>query len=268
MVMTPEDLRRIHPSATADECDRFARNCSSSSDSDASAHLGVYLEWKSTVDAALEEFADEPSLWMQCMKAAIAKDKFSLDDDDVSSSPLVLDPILVAPCNSRNEPFRCVEGKPILYVYPARMDFNNFPAEIYTSCMLLFCYKIFKGEPFTVMVDVRAGQGWPNVSITKMYPWLRACCSKMSQFFPGGLHKCIVFTIPFVAKALWLVVQPLIGRSIADSLVLIPGAGTAYSTPLPEGAMSKYVCVEYLQVLEKMRKDAFRELDEVDSVHK
>lgn len=174
------------------------------------------------------------------MKAALAEKSFPMDRNDPLSR--LFEPILVAPCDNNGAHFRCVDGKPILYVYPALMDLDHqYQHEIFTTCMLMFCYKIYQGEPFTVLVDVRAGHGWPNVSVTKMYRWIRACCADMSRLFPGGLHKCIVFTIPIVAKALWHVVRPLLASSITDSLILIPGAGTAYSTPLPEKAMVRHI---------------------------
>lgn len=243
-----DELQLQFPAATAKECERFWKSFGS----DAGRLLGEYLEFKTNAERQLASSDGKDPLWVQCMKAALVDHPIEAEPIPVESSS-IFDPILFVPTTPEGKLVRCAEGKPILYVAPARVNFDLYPPALYTACILLFCYKSFQEEPFTVLVDVRAGRGWPNMPITRMYGWLRSCSGELSNLFPNALYKCIVFTVPFVAKALWYVVQPLLSTKITESLVLVNGSGTSYTTPLPED-MYQHVQREDLQPIEDKRR--------------
>jgi CRAL/TRIO domain len=154
----------------------------------------------------------------------------------------------------------CKAGAPILYVLPARMDFDVIPSELYTKAMAYYCLLVHQSSvpccSVTVLMDVRAGRGWPNMFVTRMLTWVRPCCATMHSYFPGALRQVIVYPMPSWAMRLWRLVQPLLPTHVQSSVTLVAGTSTSHSAPYPD-QLEAYVSPEILQRLEDERTASF-----------
>lgn len=245
------DLQASFPEATCSECERFA---SAHGVKAAKPKLRDFLEWKNKAESILQRYNECSCIWEQSMRAAFE------ESEGLESFPnCALDPIIVTASDNDEDSdgiSRCRADCPILCVLPGRMDFATIPCELYTKAMSYYCLQLYKGEPLTVLVDVRAGQGWPNMSIKRMLSWLRPCCSTIYSFFPGGLHRVIAYPIPNWATRLWRLVRPLLPMDVQSSMKLVSGSSTSYNAEYPK-ELEAYVSPSVLKLLEDQRVASF-----------
>lgn len=242
------DLQANFPEATSSECQRFA--AAHGVPKTAKSKLRDYLKWKEQAKAMLQRYSDCNCRWEQAMRAAFD------DYEGLTSLPkCALNPIIVTgdSADAPNEGIaRCRANCPILCVLPGRMDFDSVPCELYTKVMSYYCLLIYNEEPITVLVDVRAGLNWPNMSVTRMLSWLRPCCSTIYSFFPGGLSRVIAYPIPGWATRLWRLVRPLLPSDVQSSMTLLPGRSTSYCAEYPK-ELETLVLPIVLKELEEQR---------------
>jgi CRAL/TRIO domain len=266
-------LASQYPTATAAECERFAA-AHRGREKVAAAQLRHYLEWKDHAESMLQRYSNCCCVWEQCMRAAYAdfNGRESTPRIEESLPTCAFNPIVVvaaAPAHRRY--FSSLSPSTprasavtnhdhhhrILYVLPARMDFDVIPSELYTKAMTYFWLKVYNGrDPCTVLVDARGGQGWPNMSATRMQALLRSCSSILCSYFPGGLHQAVIYPVPAWTTRLWRIIVVLLPADVQASVVLLAGQNTSYQAPYPTNLHS-YVAASVLGQLEAVRQSSF-----------
>jgi CRAL/TRIO domain len=287
-VVVAKALESQCPTATASECERFAN--AHRGEKVAAAKLRQYLEWKDHAETMLQRYSssDGCCVWEQCMRAAFA----DFSGHESSSTPAMeslptcaFHPILMTPApahkkddaspssattasatngasvnadNNNNNNNNDDHHRSVLYVLPARMDFDMIPSDLYTKAMAYFCLKIYNGcDPCTVLIDVRAGPpSWPNMSVTRMQAWVRNCCHTIYSYFPGGLHQVVLYPIPTWAISVWRIITVLLPTDVVASVVLLSGQNTTDQAPYPTGLHS-YVAASVICELEEARQASF-----------
>jgi CRAL/TRIO domain len=272
-------LESQYPTATASECERFA--IAHRGEKVAASKLRQYLEWKDHAESMLQRYSSDCCcVWEQCMRAAFAD--YSGRE---SSTPAIIEslptcafhPIIMVPdsahrsddsspasangasgnADSNNNDDHHRSPNIILYVLPGRMDFDVIPSDLYTKAMTYFCLKMYNGcDPCTVLIDTRAGQGWPNMPVTRMRAWLRQCCNTIYSYFPGGLHQVVLYPIPTWAIGIWRIITVLLPTDVSASVVLLSGQDTSDQAPYPTNLHS-YVAASVVCELEEARQASF-----------
>jgi CRAL/TRIO domain len=278
-VVVAKALESQYPTATASECERFAT--AHRGEKIAAAKLRHYLEWKDHAEIMLQRYSSDDGccVWEQCMRAAFA----DFGGRESSTPPMeslptcAFHPIIMvpAPAHKRDPSSSAINGagsvnadnnnnnddhhrSSILYVLPARMDFDMIPSDLYTKAMAYFCLKVYNGcDPCTVLIDVRAGPpSWPNMSVTRMQAWVRNhCCTTIYSYFPGGLHQVVLYPIPTWAIGIWRIITVLLPTDVSASVVLLSGQNTSDQAPYPTGLHS-YVAASVICELEEARRNA------------
>lgn len=91
-----------------------------------------------------------------------------------------------------------VDGCRVLVVFGAMYDAEAGSSEEYARALAsLFDTTLDREstEKFTVLIDARGGNGWPNPRPWSVVPWIRVLASTLSANFPERLHRMIIFPV-------------------------------------------------------------------------
>mmetsp|Transcript_90040 Transcript_90040/g.143300 ORF Transcript_90040/g.143300 Transcript_90040/m.143300 type:complete len:308 (-) Transcript_90040:16-939(-) len=100
--------------------------------------------------------------------------------------------------------FLAKDESPVLLLQIARTDCKKAP-ELYFKALCCSIDEQLSGSEFqriTVLLDVRAGAGWPNPKPHELLPLLRIATRMLPLHYPGVLHRIILYPVP-VAAALF-----------------------------------------------------------------
>jgi CRAL/TRIO domain len=276
IVVVAKALASQCPTATTAECARFAAaHHPRGEKAMAASQLRHFLEWKDHAESMLQRYSGCSCVWEQCMRAAFADFSGCESTPAIESLPTcAFHPIVVvaaaapAPKSRHSSSSSRSTGASadnnddhhrILYVLPARMNFDVIPSELYTKVMTYFWLKVYNGrDPCTVLIDARGGRGWPNMSFTRMQAWLRSCSTTLCSYFPGGLHQAVIYPVPAWVVRLWRIIisASLLPADVQASVVLLSGQNSSYHAPYPTG-LHFYVAASVLGQLEHARQSSF-----------
>lgn len=115
-------------------------------------------------------------------------------------------------------------------------------------------------QKVTVLVDCRAGRGWPNVAVYKMVALIQhSCGTVLPTLFPNMVDSVQLFPIPTVACwAYRTLIAPFVNPDIRQCLHLVAGPSTHWSAPSPAAqALDAILSSDDWARLEDLRTAAF-----------
>lgn len=232
------------PQSTQAERRRFSVGCNGNQTA-AIEKLKKYIKWRSEhCDDALREELDSWTYATQMLQNSSAE----------NSSPKNLSPL---PC--------------IVYVHeethsmkryvqhlPGRIDTTLAKPSTYALVLAIYLEHLFdraSDERITLVIDVRAGQGWANILAIHLIPFMQMSCRLLSDLHPERLDLCILFPMPKVANVIWKAVKPFLRKDTRKKVVLVNGPA-GVDDPVPE-KMSRHMDEDMLNQLEDTRRSCF-----------
>ena len=155
---------------------------------------------------------------------------------------------------------RCKAGSRVLLVLGAMYDNSTIGAEEYALAMAAFIDENVPRDEagkFTVLIDARGGDNWPNPRPWSVLPWIRALASTLTSNFPERLGRLVIYPVPWVATAVWSAASQLLDERTAAKCVMLSGPA-ARTEPIPDG-ISEYVTDELLQEMHAFRERTLAE---------
>lgn len=127
------------------------------------------------------------------------------------------------------------DGSRIILLSGARYDLS-IAASDYTSAICHTLDRTF-GEnqqaQATVIVDARAGEGWPNPGALKLLPFLRDAAFTIPNHYPERLKCLIFFPLPPMFVIAFKSLVRLLDPVTAEKLVVLSGGTDAIGAPCP-----------------------------------
>jgi hypothetical protein len=252
-----EDLLEAFPQSTEAERSRFLKARENDYDAASMMYLN-YLKWRnqnflsSDLNQCMKDSEDEDSQWNSCVLSAT-----TLCGED---NKAIILPRLVR-FNCHDDPSRQVvdlEGRRVLQFFPGLCNFKNASEETYCMAIALFLEKQFDRsnmEKINLMIDVRAGQGWANLSPRQLIPFIRNVSRILQDNFPERLARCIVFPVPYAATVFWKIIKPFLDGDTSEKIQLLSGPA-AIKSPIPS-SMAKFMDEKELKCMEKNRESTF-----------
>lgn len=152
---------------------------------------------------------------------------------------------------------KCKAGSKVLLVLGAMYDNSTITAAEYALAVAAYIDKnIARDQPgkFTVLVDARGGDNWPNPRPWSVLPWIKALVSLLTANFPERLGRLVIYPVPWVATAVWSAASQLLDERTAAKCVMLSGPA-ARTEPIPS-EISQYVSDELLQEMHAFRDRA------------
>jgi len=146
------------------------------------------------------------------------------------------------------------DGSGFMFVQGAMYDPSRGTAQDYAVYTVKKMLEIDANSSLrlTVLIDVRAGHGWPNPPATSLLSYLRQVAPLLNDFFPGRLERMLIYPVPRTAAIVWEVVRYLLDSTTASKIRMISGRDREDSVPpcalkefvefarLPSIAQSRY----------------------------
>jgi hypothetical protein len=244
------------PKSTAEERYRFmaARKGDKSL---AAEGLERYLDWN-TLHRKLEEQLssevaetgednDDENLWNTAV--AIALKAFDHEAKDVTL------PQIVRTVSVNGEESVDREGHRIMQFIPAKMDERLASLSTYALALALYIDRKLardSREKISVLIDVRAGEGWRNLNAAQLIPFIRDTCSLLLDMFPERLARSIVFPVPMAFLWIWNIIEHCFDEVTSSKIRLLTGKARSDSPP-PSTQMAKYLEDHIIQQFEQER---------------
>lgn len=152
------------------------------------------------------------------------------------------------------------EGNKILYVLPALINRQVADADFYAMALSFYLDRKFdrsSEEKMTVVIDVRAGEGWPNPLAVMMIKFAHTVAKQLQHRYPERLNSLVVFPLPFVAIGVWVAIKSVFHLAVMDKIMLVSGPADVDS-PVPKDKLVGIIDPEILDALEKLRVDNFK----------
>ena len=152
------------------------------------------------------------------------------------------------------------EGNKILYVLPALINRKVADADFYSLALSFYLDRKFdraSEEKMTVVIDVRAGAGWPNPMAVMMIKFAHTVAKQLQHRYPERLHSLVVFPLPFVAIGVWAAIKTVFQSEMMDKIMLVSGPAEQDS-PVPMDKLEGRIDPEILDAIEKLRRDNFK----------
>lgn len=257
---------------------------------EAAQNLEMYLEWR-----RVHELDNEDALlgrsdaedWVYAAKKAISfSQRAIVEGESVEDGAEVgvLDPCPSSPLSfveeKRRKTLLAIQGLPqilftheladgqlsrdqhgnlIVHALPSLIDLSLAPEEMWGLAVLIYFDRKLKRdseEKLTLVMDVRPGMGWPNLTIGPLLGLVKNVTTSASQIFPVRLHKCIVFPVPYVATAVWRLIRVVVPGSLRKRFIFVSGKDEVDS-PVPTKVLELCLCDETMIFFEQTRTDLF-----------
>jgi hypothetical protein len=231
------------PQSTQAERQRFLVGCNGNQTA-AIEKLRKYIKWRSEhCDDALREELDSWTYATQMLQKCSAKNS---SPTNLSSLPCIV--------------YVHEESQPIKrYVQhlPGRIDTTLAKPSTYALALAIYLEHIFDpaSDEKITLIDVRAGQGWANISAIHLIPFMQMSCRLLSDLHPERLETCILFPMPKVASVIWNAVKPFLRKDTRKKVVLVNGSA-GVNDPVPE-KMSQLMDEDMISQLEAKRRSCF-----------
>ncbi|CAK0792503.1 unnamed protein product [Prorocentrum cordatum] len=121
-----------------------------------------------------------------------------------------------------------LDGTGVLFMELARYDVQAQPASVYVQGV---CHLLDQALPpdaqgqITVVIDTRAGPGWPNPNPLQVKPFLQEITQILTQRYPERCRRIIVYPVPWVAGFLVKMAKRLMDPKTSGKLHVITGEG-------------------------------------------
>lgn len=159
-----------------------------------------------------------------------------------------------------HQDYRANDGRRIALVHPALVDIRSAPLDLYAACIAVYLYMKLdrhSDENIHVLIDVRAGRGWPNPSPTVLIPFVKNLSKILVDNMPERMHSCILFPLPVAAKPIWGIFKTFLDRKVVGKMHILFGPASIDSK-LPKGMEGDIIDAELLTQLEKARLLEFK----------
>lgn len=234
------------PQSTQAERQRFSVGCNGN-ETAAIEKLRKYIKWRSEhCDDALREELDSWTYATQMLQKCCAKNS-SPTNQSLSSLPCI-----VYVHEETQSMTRYVQH------LPGRIDTTLAKPSTYALALAIYLDHIFdraSDERITLVIDVRAGQGWANILAIHLIPFMQMSCRLLSDLHPERLETCILFPMPKVANVIWIAVKPFLRKDTRKKVVLVNGPA-GVDDPVPE-KMSQLIDGDMITQLEEKRRSCF-----------
>lgn len=162
------------------------------------------------------------------------------------------------------KPLCDIDGGRLLHLLPGLIDPNLAPASVYANSIAFYLDRNFDRdieEKVTILVDVRAGQGWPNTPAYGMITFLKTIIKVFEYNFPERVKKFVAFPIPRIAIGVFNTIKLLFDSNTANKIVLVSGSA-AVDAALPKEAIKDHIPEDVLDETEKARLGYFKPVAE------
>jgi hypothetical protein len=245
------------PESTHAERQRFLVDCGGNYDA-AIDKLAKYIKWRSEYcDDALREGLDSWTYATQMLQKSIVKHSSQNCDGATHTSSSSSTTTIKLPC--------------IVYVHekaqsmtryvqhlPARIDTKLAKPSTYALALAIYLEHLFDRnsmEKITLIIDVRAGQGWANILAIHLIPFMQMSCRLLCDLHPERLESCILFPMPKVTNVIWKAVKPFLHKDTRKKVVLVNGPA-GKDDPVPKN-LSQILDEEMIRQLEDKRRSCF-----------
>lgn len=254
-----KELQRRFPLSTYAERKRFLQGRTLIR---ATEKMDIYMNWRKDYDldrakqvmSKNRQGVTDEDTWNFAVNWASKHSKQSLKQE-------IFLPRIVKFGKGRND-LRTKDSKRLVQVLPGMIDKKLAPLEFYALCVAIYLdMKLDRNsdESIYILVDVRAGVGWPNGSPTSLIPFVKNLIRLLSDTMPERMCQTQVFPIPSVAKPIWSIYKKFLDEKLVKKVNVFWGAANADS-PLPKSL--RFQCSDslnskLLQNLEDSRFDEF-----------
>ncbi len=257
---TIKSLKELYPRSTYMERYRFATGRTLKR---STAKMDFYMKWREQFYVDDESFVSQKSVLVddeECWNFVVSHTAKRMNPPVDLEAPL---PRIVRFGEHNNEP-RTINGKRIAHILAAMIDLNIAPQEFYSACVATYLdFKLDRDslETIAVLVDVRAGTGWPNHPAMNLLPFIKSIAKTLSKNMPERLDECIVYPLPSAGKVIWVIVSGFLDPKHVDKIRIIWGASANPESPAPVEKMTKYFDTKTIDYIEKTRKAEFRPIE-------
>ena len=171
-----------------------------------------------------------------------------------------LQQIIYQHTDSSREPITDKDGGKILHVLPGLINRQVAQADTYALILSFYLDRKFdrsSEEKMTVVIDVRAGEGWPNPAAFMMVKFVRTIIRQLQSRYPERLKSLIVFPVPWAAMGVWTAIRRVFRHEIMEKITLISGPADR-AAPLPKGQMEGLIDSDVLDCTEQFRLNLFK----------
>lgn len=244
------------PESTYAERQRFLVDCGGNHNA-AIEKLVKYMKWRNDYcDDALRDKLDSWTYATQMLQKSIVKHSLQNCDGTThtssSSSSKIKLPCIVYVHENFQSMTRYVQH------LPARIDTKIAKPSTYALALAIFLEHLFDRnsiEKITLVIDVRAGQGWANILAIHLIPFMQMSCKLLCDLHPERLESCILFPMPKVTNVIWKAVKPFLHKDTRKKVVLVNGPA-GIDDPVPK-KLRQIVDEEIIRQLEDKRRSCF-----------
>mmetsp|Transcript_17980 Transcript_17980/g.44407 ORF Transcript_17980/g.44407 Transcript_17980/m.44407 type:complete len:280 (-) Transcript_17980:44-883(-) len=241
--------------------------------------LKAHLEWRKEHGLLLgerDESGDtDASVWEASVKQAWefeeanGEKEMSGCDDNQTSPPVPIDQILFFhKSEADGKQITDKDGKRMIHLLPGLIDTRAGSASFYANCIAYYLERNLDRnniEKVTIMIDVRAGTGWPNEPAYRMIGFLKTIVRVFEFNFPERVHKFVAFPIPVLLKGVFNTIKMLFDPTTANKIALASGGGALAASPLPKKDLVAHIDEAILDQAEKVRLSLFKEEEKSSS---
>jgi len=151
-------------------------------------------------------------------------------------------------------------GGRVLHIVPARIDPAITSMEVHGLALTyLLVQQLDRFDEnlaeVHMMVDIRRGEGWPNLMALKLLPLCRIIAKTFLTLHPGRMEHCLAYPLPGAATLLFNLFKGMLPKAERDKVHVISGPDSPYASPPKE--IMKYVDEDTVNSMEQYRKDTY-----------
>jgi hypothetical protein len=157
-------------------------------------------------------------------------------------------------------PIKDKEGVRILHVLPGLINRRVAQADFYALALCFYldrkCDRATE-ENMTVVIDVRAGEGWPNPMAIMMVKFARTIVKQLQAHYPERLHSLVIFPVPWAAMGIWSAIKSVFRSDMMNKTMLVAGPADRDAS-LPKEKLAGSIDESVLDLTEQFRLDHFK----------
>ena len=251
------DLKEQIPEATEEECQRFVAVGSIETAID---QLKNYVAWHNKHESIAEELGIptkaspgdvDVDYWNAACRIAIHTkgEKYS------GNLPQV-----ISVYAREGKDILDMDGKRIFHIMPCKMDKKLVTLSTYALATALYLDRRLARdslERITVCLDVRAGEGLPNLHAAKQVKFMKETSQLLMNLFPERLNKALVYPIPSSFYWVWKMVRTVLDPETRRKVCPLNGPCKIEAAP-PRKHMIEHMSEQVADVLEDERIRCFK----------
>jgi hypothetical protein len=157
-------------------------------------------------------------------------------------------------------PIKDKDGFKILQVLPGLINRQVAQADFYALALSFYldrkCDRASQ-EKMTVVIDVRAGEGWPNPMAVVMVKFVRTIVRELQLHYPERLHSLVLFPVPWAAMGIWAAIKAVFRSEMLNKTTLVSGPADR-AARLPKEKLVGLIDESVLDLTEQFRLDHFK----------